>query len=634
MKKLLLSLLAVLCMAGIASANTATLVAADLGLENAKVVDGNAIKVNDDITITFEKANGASQPAYYTKGSALRLYGGNTLTIQGASGVTITGITFTTGASNKIPETATVEPGTLAGLTTVNPTWTGSANKIVITNNETKGHARISKIEFTYTGGTGTGGGTVTPPETGDDVEVANLAAFAAGQTGVLTTVKSDAVAVCQAGYNLWIKDNSGWMLVYGNVGQTYENGDVIPGGYKGKLKNYNNLLEMEAPENFTKGAKTTPVAPIEVNTGDADGELMNSYIKMTGCTVTATSNARSYTCDDGSGAITLYTYSNSQTLPTGSGLTVYAFVSVFKQSIQFTPVNVTTESGREIVAAPYFTPAAGVVNKGTKVSIKSSTEGATIYYTLDGKNPTADSNVFTEAIEITEDVTIKALAVKEGMDDSDIVSAAYTVFVPSDKDATYNFADPSTLSIQFADADYVVDTQNEANKYVEIMDKVFTQNGLSLVVAATDPANAGTPSRLYFQGASSKYTLRVYNKSSLTIAAPAGNKIQKVAFEFANGTNSSKNVTAPTEGNWVAPVWTAPAGGVDEVTFPAKGTLQISTITITCDKQPSGVEDVIDSDNNAPVEFFNLQGVRVENPENGLYIRRQGNKVSKVIIR
>ncbi|MEE0980007.1 MAG: hypothetical protein UH625_11460, partial [Muribaculaceae bacterium] len=108
----------------------------------------------------------------------------------------------------------------------------------------------------------------------------------------------------------------------------------------------------------------------------------------------------------------------------------------------------------------------------------------------------------------------------------------------------------------------------------------------------------------------------------------------QKVAFEFANGTNSSKNVTAPTEGNWVAPVWTAPAGGVDEVTFPAKGTLQISTITITCDKKLSGVEDVIDSDNNAPVEFFNLQGVRVENPENGLYIRRQGNKVSKVIIR
>ncbi len=35
----------------------------------------------------------------------------------------------------------------------------------------------------------------------------------------------------------------------------------------------------------------------------------------------------------------------------------------------------------------------------------------------------------------------------------------------------------------------------------------------------------------------------------------------------------------------------------------------------------------------NAPVEYFNLQGVRVANPENGLYIRRQGNKVEKVFL-
>lgn len=43
-----------------------------------------------------------------------------------------------------------------------------------------------------------------------------------------------------------------------------------------------------------------------------------------------------------------------------------------------------------------------------------------------------------------------------------------------------------------------------------------------------------------------------------------------------------------------------------------------------------SGVADV-DADNNAPVEYFNLQGIRVANPENGIYVRRQGNKVSKV---
>ena len=40
------------------------------------------------------------------------------------------------------------------------------------------------------------------------------------------------------------------------------------------------------------------------------------------------------------------------------------------------------------------------------------------------------------------------------------------------------------------------------------------------------------------------------------------------------------------------------------------------------------------DEDNNAPVEYFNIQGVRVSNPENGIFIRRQGNKVTKVVVK
>ncbi len=44
-----------------------------------------------------------------------------------------------------------------------------------------------------------------------------------------------------------------------------------------------------------------------------------------------------------------------------------------------------------------------------------------------------------------------------------------------------------------------------------------------------------------------------------------------------------------------------------------------------------NGVEGV-EIDANAPVEYFNLQGVRVANPENGLFIARQGNKTVKVV--
>lgn len=50
-------------------------------------------------------------------------------------------------------------------------------------------------------------------------------------------------------------------------------------------------------------------------------------------------------------------------------------------------------------------------------------------------------------------------------------------------------------------------------------------------------------------------------------------------------------------------------------------------------DPTVTGIEDIT-VDENAPVEYYNLQGVRVANPENGLYIRRQGDKATKVFVK
>lgn len=47
-----------------------------------------------------------------------------------------------------------------------------------------------------------------------------------------------------------------------------------------------------------------------------------------------------------------------------------------------------------------------------------------------------------------------------------------------------------------------------------------------------------------------------------------------------------------------------------------------------------SGIEEIDAAANNAPVEYYNLQGVRVANPANGLYIRRQGSTATKVLVR
>ncbi len=48
-----------------------------------------------------------------------------------------------------------------------------------------------------------------------------------------------------------------------------------------------------------------------------------------------------------------------------------------------------------------------------------------------------------------------------------------------------------------------------------------------------------------------------------------------------------------------------------------------------------SGIGSIITDESNAPVEYFNLQGVRIAEPQAGsLVIKRQGDKVSKVIVR
>lgn len=60
------------------------------------------------------------------------------------------------------------------------------------------------------------------------------------------------------------------------------------------------------------------------------------------------------------------------------------------------------------------------------------------------------------------------------------------------------------------------------------------------------------------------------------------------------------------------------------------KGAPQLYPVKVT---KSSGIA-VVELDENAPVEYYNLQGVRVANPENGLYIRRQGATATKVLVK
>ena len=85
-----------------------------------------------------------------------------------------------------------------------------------------------------------------------------------------------------------------------------------------------------------------------------------------------------------------------------------------------FTPVNT--------VATPTFTPDAGTYNDTQDVTISCTTNGTTIYYTMDGSEPSTSSTEYESEITVSETTTLKAMAVKEGMLNSAVATATYNI--------------------------------------------------------------------------------------------------------------------------------------------------------------------------------------------------------------
>lgn len=348
-------------------------------------------------------------------------------------------------------------------------------------------------------------------------------------------------------------------------------------------------------------------------------------------------------------------------------------------------------------VAVPTFSPVAGNVAKGTEVSIDCETEGATIHYTTDGTDPDANSTVYTGPIVIDKAMTIKAIAVKEGMSTSDIVEATYkiivatptfdpapgavakgtavrilcgtegatlmyqvnggellegesgvivvineatTIEVIASKDgyvdseaiakytiigeietapkAFFNFTDPTSLGLK-AESDTPISGQ-------EIID-----NGVTVVCTKVGNNEA----RIWNKDG---FHVRVYSGATVTISAGEGQSIESVQFKGGSLNNLKYNGQALYKAdanvyNWWQDAYQSQRATSNTVTFNVEGgRVDINSINVN-DPVVTGVEDVT-VDENAPVEYYNLQGVRVANPENGIYIRRQGSKVSKVLVK
>ena len=142
---------------------------------------------------------------------------------------------------------------------------------------------------------------------------------------------------------------------------------------------------------------------------------------------------------------------------------------SIDDNGIPLTTTITITISAAGIVGAPTVNLAAGTYTENQSVTLTSSTEGATIYYTTDGSEPTITGGVpagttaqYTAPIAVTgtegESITttIKAIAVKDRMQNSSVETFTYTIQIPVPKyevtvtngSGSGNYAQGSTVTI------------------------------------------------------------------------------------------------------------------------------------------------------------------------------------------
>ena len=481
-----------------------------------------------------------------------------------------------------------------------------------------------------------------------ENVKVANIAAFKAGKDiNVTYEFTSPVTAIYQNGKYLYTQDATGYLLIFGEIGQKYEQGDVIPAGFTGKYTVFHEGVQLANPAAFAASTAKGNVSPVELTLEEIGTDMVNDYVKIEGVTI-----ASGKISQDGT---TLTLYDSFKITPAdGDNLTVLGFVSWYNDNLQIVPIQVTTAGGEvvEKVVTPVFDPAAGVIFAGTPVTITCATEGADIHYTIDGTEPTADSALYTEPVVISENATLKAIAIKEGLEASSVATAEYTIFTytPSEYLGEFN-----TFNIGKTNTKY--GTYKNATGWT-------AEN--CAIVSGNDTPDANENPQYAFIG-DAKTLAPVLNGKTTTVGKLTSpvldNGIKDLSFSYGLPYSDTKlditvNIYAQDGTTLVKTGKLAPESvtkqtaysySLDNIDYDGKFIVEIvnncpsdatsnkdrtAVWNLTWTAYSSAIDAVEAAEADAPVEFFNLQGVRVTAPANGIFIRRQGTKVEKVVIR
>lgn len=276
--------------------------------------------------------------------------------------------------------------------------------------------------------------------------EVANIAAFKAANTATNSTVykiTGDVTFVFRSSKYIFVQDESAALMIYDNnindpvISTNYNEGDVISGGVLGSYTLYSGMVEMIPAQNTAAATSNTgAVTPMSatIPTLVSQYSTYESHL-VTIENVTFIGNKKFVSGTDTLQYFNRFSSINNDPVE-GSVGSITGFVAVFNSQVQLYPRddNDFNVQVLEQVATPVFTPAPGEYEEGVEVSISCATEDATIYYTLDGTDPDENSDEYGGPMgfylvsSLPSTITIKAIAMKDGMFNSEVASATYII--------------------------------------------------------------------------------------------------------------------------------------------------------------------------------------------------------------
>lgn len=147
------------------------------------------------------------------------------------------------------------------------------------------------------------------------------------------------------------------------------------------------------------------------------------------------------------------------------------------------------------VTAAPIFTPAPGTYYSEIDVAIASPTSGATVYYTLDGSTPSVASTEYTDPVSISANTTIKAIAVKAGLDNSSVSEGVYTFATSNDitsiAQLRQQVADNSTVYTLSSEAILTFQQTHRKQKFIQdATAAILIDDNSGLITTAYDIAD------------------------------------------------------------------------------------------------------------------------------------------------